>query len=273
MAASAKSYPHPVLGNEDDLQGKFNPQMSYTLRPYRVDIEYNVDLQNKTLEKLAKSKKAYFALEVECPATFFRQMFTYYSNKGTIEIDAAKLRERVTVSFYLCAATTIDNYRPDGLHADYGDLSFRIEKGDVLADGGSGSFIATKTFDPHRAPVRSFVKIQKGTHKGPMRVDYENEKILIELSPEDWEQYVGAGKSGVGNLHASVVFPVLVDALYALRDRSSDYGSFEWFDRLQTICVEQRIDTDDPLKGAQQILNNPVSRGLTELRSLVDADE
>jgi len=72
MAASSKSYPFPVLGNEDDIKGLFKPSMRYTLEPNEVVIECEFELSNPTIEKLIAENKAGYFVQVECGNTFYR---------------------------------------------------------------------------------------------------------------------------------------------------------------------------------------------------------
>ena len=152
-----------------------------------------------------------------------------------------------------------------------------VESGDILADGGSGSFYVTKQFDPLNAPASSFIKIAKGTlKKGPMIIDYEGDFLTIELSEEDHATFLDAKVlSTVHSLHAMLVLPALAEALHVLADQSkkAEYGDKRWFERLQSICREQKIEIDDPFVAAQKILVNPVARGLKEILTLNPSED
>lgn len=277
MKVNSKSYPHPVLGNEDDLGGFFRvAPFHYELKKEDITLNPIFNLKNAAIEELIRNGKASFVTEVECRSTFFR---TSYSTGKTIDrftIPAKLVRERVTVGFYVCADKDIPGYKPSECHPDYEGATFDIEVGDVLAVGGYTSFIAEKNFDPLRPPVSSFMSIREGGHhEGPMQIDYENEKITIILSKADWRNYldVRGQKLAEGMLHASIVFPVLIDAIHQVQNGNGDYIDMSWFGRLEAILDGNSLRSKEPFEAAQKILETPLSRGLQSVESLLGTNE
>ena len=179
------------------------------------------------------------------------------------------MRERVDVSFCVCATQDIQDYSPEGIHPDLAGEPIAVEKGDVLADGGTGSFMADKTFDPLKAPVSSFMKIKEASEKSaPMAIEYGGDQIIIKLSKDDYKNYVFARKFAPSSLHSSLVLPALVDVLYVINKDDGRYEGSQWFDRIKQICRERDIVLDDPLIAAQRILGKPVERSLKEVKTL-----
>lgn len=269
---TAKSYPYPVLGSADDIEGVFNPSFHVTLSPEVVLVEYSIDLRNETIETLLSQGIVVYAIQVECKSTFFRKTFTSSKNIGNFEIPSQRLREKVTVSFNICAVHSIPNYQPKGCHPDYSGLAFSIEKGDILADGGEGTFIAEKSFDPLSAPVSSFMKIQPASYSnGPMQVDAENDDIIIRLSKDDYDKFLALKDIDTANLHASVVFPALVDVLHSMNtNKDSSIESYSWYMRLTEICRVRKIDIEDELNAAQTLLGNPLERNFIDQMRILE---
>lgn len=268
-----QSYPYPILSDGNDVEGVFNPTFSYTLRPQLIETEFTFDLKNQTLENLVKEKKAKFVIEMECNTTFFRETFTSFDSKGSINIEANRLRDKVDVGFYLCAETKIKDYRPAGLHRDYGTASFPIEPGDILADGGRCSFIADKKFDPLNAPTSSFIKMGDPLKKpGSMIIDYDGDILQIRLPQEEYEKYQDTKNQAVHPVVSMLVLPALAEALRVMNEeeKRADYEEKKWYIRLKAICREQRIRDDDPLDAAQKILGYPLLRGFNQLFSITD---
>jgi len=148
MSVNSKSYPHPVLGNEDDVRGSFDVEFRYELSRESVVLDAIYKLKNNAIEDLIKKEKASFVLEAECRSSFFRAVRSSKNAEERWILPARLLRERVSVNFFICADTDIKNYAPGDCHPDYEGFSFEIESGDVLALGGGCSFIAEKSFDP-----------------------------------------------------------------------------------------------------------------------------
>lgn len=273
MRVNSKSYPHPVLGNEDDLGGFFKVEFKYELGKDEIVLNPAFSIQNKSIEDLIKSGKASFMAEAECRSTFYRRCFPARKPTGRFSIPSKMLRERVAVGFYVCADQDIRDYRPSDPHPDYKGAAFDIEAGDILAIGGYSSFIAEKNFDPLRPPISSFMSIMEGNqYQGPMQIDYESDKITIFLSKEDWKNYmeVRGQKLAEGILHASIVLPVLVDAVYQVANRSGDYEDKNWYGRIEAILDSKGLREKDPFESAQKILENPISRSFSGINSLFE---
>lgn len=272
------SYPHPVLGNEDDVSGKFDPSYTRAMGRDLVALRFEFKLQNKTLEKLLKEKRAVFTVEVECASTFFRTVFSTYEKEAVFQIDAAKIREAVSLGFFIRATEPIKNYVIDGCHPDYKGFSFEIDPGDVLAIAGYSEFIAEKDFDPLKPSISSFIAIKENTKRehGLMEVDYDDpEKITIRLAKSDWRNYlaVKTRKSAASVLHASIVLPVLADAILLVEKGDELSQDSHWFKRLNIILEQKSLsDEKSPLVAAQKILQLPIERGLGGMIELSDQE-
>lgn len=267
MKTSALSYPYPVIGNENDVEGRF--VVSKFVRTSDSDnmrFDYEYEVTNSTLADLITEKKAVFMAQVECSGTFYRKAFPASETTGSFKIGTNELREKVTIRFYVCAVADISDYLPEGSHPDYAGFGFDIEKGDVLALGGSTSFIAEKTFDPLRAPVDSLFRIKPGKNLTEAEPEFDQEKIVIVLPEDDYKLYLDAmGRKMNDNIHATVVYPVLVEALNLMKFDPSDYENYTWFGRIKQICIDNGYSIDIPLAAAQKILSNPVGRNFKQL--------
>ena len=277
MKVNAKSYPHPVLGNGDDLGGVFKVEMTYELSRDAVVLNPAFTLKNTGIDELIRKGKASFVAEVECRSTFYRRSFSTRNESGKISIPAKLLRERVTVSFSVCADQDIRGYKPTDAHSDFdGAPPFDLESGDILAVVGQISFTADKSFDPLRPPVSSFMSIREGTHhEGPMQLDYESEKITVVLSKADWKEYLGVrGQKPVqGVLHSAIVLPALVDAICKTQSADgADYQDMNWYGRLDSILEAKSLKDKDPFEAAQIILDSPASRGFSGISALINSD-
>ncbi len=275
MKVSTKSYPFPVLGNLDDISGIFSPAMDYTLEPSQVTLDCTFELENETIEGLIDTGDASFYVQLECPSTFYRRTYSSSERSLRIELVAGDLRDKVNVTFLVCSNVQIPEYSPVGVHPDLAGEPSYVEVGDVLADGGVGFFIADKTFDPLKAPISSFMKINKGSAKtGPMVIDYEDEQIIIVLSEEDYDRYLYVKNYAPNILHSSLVLPALTDVLYTMKYDRKAHEDQPWYARLQQIIVQQKIDMSEPIVAAQQILGQPLQRSFDEIKKVaVEEDD
>ena len=267
MSTNSVSYPYPVVGNSNDIDGRFVVnRFERSTDPDNYTFRYDFEVTNKSVSELISQKKAQFVLQVECSGTFQRFAIKSFESTGVFQLPTSQLREKVTIRLFVCATENLEDYSPDGMHEDYEGIVFSIERGDVVAVGGTVSFIAEKTFDPLRAPYSSLFRIKKGKIKGQIQADFEQDKILIIVPEDNYKDYVKVlSRKMNDNIHATVVFPVLVEALNLMKKQPDDFRDLTWFDRIDDICRQRSYNRELILETAQKILSNPVGRNFKEL--------
>lgn len=271
MKAKNLSYPHPVLGNGDDMAGNFSWVAECDIWADLVTIRPTYLLEHEGLDELIRGGYACFTLEMQCWSTFYRKSFECLRNWTEITLPAQNLRWRVDLGFFVCSKKDLPEYRPVWLHSDYGNCTFSISRGDVLAIGGETSFVADKDFDPMRPPAGALMQIcTLPLMSWPAEIDYSDRKIKICLSKDDRKRYSGLPKSCEDMLHGLVVFPVLLDALYEWKKQGeSNYANTEWFAKIWSIVSSKKLDDCVPFEMAQRILQDPISRALTGIDQLL----
>ena len=96
MRVSGHSFPHPVLGLGDDIDG--NCDAKYLIDYEDTDkykITVNYVLNNSTLSGLISEKKAEYVCEISCSTTIFRKCFESFSPIQKMELPKSSLRNRV----------------------------------------------------------------------------------------------------------------------------------------------------------------------------------
>lgn len=281
MKISEISLPHPVLGIRDDIKGDFivDPKILIDIEEIRMSIDYK--LEENTLSDLIKANKASFLTEVSCASTIFRKSYKSKNKKAEIIISAEYLREKVEINFFIVANETMDDYRPIGINPDYGNNKFLISNGDILAYGGSGSFIIEKDWRRLKK-LSSFIFIDKGDFKkGPAEYDLSGDRILIKLSEEDYVRTKNfQGVPNVANLfHSGIIYPALLYAISNIyHDRDSFIGVCNWADYIDNMISNdlelKDLDQDNPESWpcmAQQILKNPLDRTLSSIELMIES--
>jgi hypothetical protein len=270
MAASV-SYPHPVLGNVDDVTiGKIEPEVAYKAADEIVEIEVrNLTTGNPTLDLMVADGRACWGIRVQCARTYLRSEFTTAEEVRNITFDGHDLEGRVELEIVLFASKATSGYRPAGAHPDYGTTTFDLEPGALLGVGPGFSFEVDKQFDPLRAPVASIMRVSKGEHPvGPFRLALEDEFVEIILSHEDWGHYAGVKDRVPGVLHVALVLPALVEAVR----RMGEFSGRRWADRLRSMTEVHQVDITQPLEAAQQLLQEPLTRAFNELNAALDKE-
>jgi len=276
MKLSSRSYPYPVVGNRDDVPGAaFQAALEMTSDKQAVYLDAQIKCSSKTINDLVKKGDASFVIHVECSNTLYRKAFEFDQQTHRVQISSDTLNDAVEVNVFTRAKKNLSGYRVDKAHSDYGNVAFTVEKGDILAVGDSHVFYVEAPFDA-LSPIGSIMQITETQKDGdqPMQVQYGGQKILIELSKKDFEDYKRLKTlEGVSAaLTMGIVLPVLVDAIYILQKGEED-DDLRW-----VRSLKRRIDDvgmkleDDPLETAQRILELPLKRTLASAAKLSEAD-
>jgi len=271
MNYNNRTYPHPVLGIDNNYQDSFEANLKVSADVGKISISIAYNMLNNGLNKLIKDRKASFCAQIYCKGTLFREVYkSFKALPDKIELESYKLHELVEVDFFVCACEDITNYTNTEFSDIYKGYSFLIEQGDILAYGGKGIFHANKAFEELKS-VSAFMNIDAGDKKKmPMYNYYEGDKITIYLSQDSYELYqkVKNEKSYINTLHSSVVLPALSEAIrFLLSNESNDYKDKKWYYLLEKLIVSNQ--TDDPLQTAQKILDLPINRSFESLYEII----
>lgn len=277
MKLNERSYPHPVLGNKDDVPGvAFQATLEMSADKQFVYLNTEVSCSCAYINSLIVAEKAHFVLHVECGNTLFRKAYEFNDPKYRVSIPADNLNDAVEVNVFVCAKSDILGYRIPEAHPDYEETSFDIGHGDILAIGEGRIFYIDSDFDA-LSRIGSIMQISESPQDGdiPMDVSFDEEKIIIWLSKKDFADYktLKLNEAVRGPLTTTIVLPVLIEALRLIADESAEYDD----DKRWVRALKQRIKkvgettNKQPLFLAQKLLELPVKRALSSARTLAEA--
>lgn len=275
MNYNSRTYPHPVLGVDDDFindinKDTFKPTLVISSDFRKIKLEVTYQLNNVELLKLINNEKAEFCMQLYCRSTMFRQALSTKKQTDIFDLKATLLRDEVEVDFFICALENIPKYSNIQFNPIYKNISFDIETGDIIAFGGSTTFFANKSPE-ELENVSSFMSIDTENKVDvPMYNDYDDDKITIILSQEDYTnyQFIKKEKLLVSTLHSSIVMPALAEAIRFMKSHEgTDYQSKKWYILLSELI--EKNQTDDPLQSSQKILDLPVNRSFDSLYNLI----
>ena len=277
MRLSARSYPHPVLGNRDDVpSAAFQATLEMSTDRQYVYVNVKVACSCETLNALIKENRAAFVLHIECSNTLFRRAYEFQPMEYRISIPADNLNDAIEVNVFAHAICDIPDYHIPEAHSDYGDAIFDIRCRDILAVGEGQVFYIESKFDSLKN-IGSIMQISVSKKDGdiPMEPDFNGEKIVIYLSKNDFEDYkVLKHHEGVrGHLSTTIVLPVLVEALHILKEKDESAGIEDPRRWVRTLARRiEGMDTQmEVFQLAQKLLELPIKRALASARGLVDA--
>lgn len=280
------SLPNPVLGKNDDVEGAYRVEFLFELGREEIKVSLNHDLSNKTLLEKIEKKQVIYTTEVICTKTDFRKTFKSLNANQAIVLSTSELRDRVDLQFFITSEEEMPDYKIEGSNPDYGNETFLINKGDVLAYGGETFFIAAKGYA--LMTVSSFmIIVSSEIEEGPMYIDLsDDEKVIIKLSKKDFEKYNYCKAHGYKDVypifHASIAFPALLHILYSMHGNSDEHEGKSWYENLnwriknQKSFVDENLDisnTNEIPKIAQLLLGLPINRSFDSVGGIVERIE
>lgn len=276
MKFSRRSFPHPVVGNEDDVEGAaFQAAISVHNDRLNYFIKVNIQCSSTTIAKFLKKGDVVYMMHVECGNTLYRSAMEFTEDEHEFMIPGENLNSTVEVNVIAQAKKDIAKYRVDKAHSDYGDATFPVTAGDILAVSEGSTFDADINFDMLKS-MSSIMEIKKLGDAGdaPMAIDLTDEKINIYLSHVDFENYkiIRGHKVLAASLIATLVLPALVEALTTLQGDPSDVEDMRW-----CRCLKRRIEhagaslETNPLKLAQDLLELPIKRAFMSARTRLES--
>lgn len=262
------SYPYPVLGNQDDFpESEFtvlsvsNPVVTEEDTTFRFDLS----LSNESLNDLIAGRKAKIITEVSCRETYHKTTLTNYSLESDVTLPTSMIHGDITVRAWIVADSELHNYKPVGIHEHYGDNIFYVEKGDILAEGPEFWFRVDDEPAHSNKPNSSFIVIGCGADgTGPADIDYDQSgRIIISLRSEDYLKFASVSRDPEARkiLHASLILPVLTQALLAFCDPET-FEQYHNPNLEQYLRINKITDFENPLSLAQEILQFPITRTL-----------
>jgi hypothetical protein len=272
MVASNISYPHPVLGNGDDISiGEISPTVAYEISDEAILLSVDgLTSGHADIDQMLKDGDAIWHLRIQCSRTYMRENFAANDSSFEVRLRGEDYEGMVDVDATIVARSDITDYRPAGLHEDYEDEKFQLRAGEVIGVGPTFRFLVDKVYDPLKAPVSSLVRITKGEHKdGPFTLVLDDDHIIVRLSKADWHEYDGIRDRVPTVVHSAIVLPALAEAIRKIREHFDTL----WGGRLADLLEANGIDADAPLAAAQKILASPITRTFDEVNTALDRGE
>lgn len=281
MKLSRRSYPHPVVGNWDDVPGAaFQATVEMSADKENIYLDVNIQNSSATIRHLVDTSRAAYAVHVECTNTLFRRAIEFREDSKRIPIRGDQLNDAVEVNVFAVATQDTSGYVVDRAHPDYEGAAFDVKKGDILAVGEGRVFPVESSFDV-LGRIGSIMQIDGATEDGdlPMRIDFNGEKIRLILSKEDFKTYklMRHDEALSSVLTTAIVVPALLETLHYIgsEEGGEDVEGLEvlrWYRvlarRIEALGLE---DESDNLAKVQRLLELPVKRALVSARSLAEA--
>lgn len=275
MKAKEMSLPYPVLGIQDDITPLL-PQnaVNIAFKEEEDNFLVSIDLTytNADIGQLIAAGKATYICECTCTKTFYRKDHHSTTPHFDFTIPRHHVCGRINFLCSIVVTQPIGAYHNQGFHEDYGDATFDMERGDLLAIFPEAWYDTELQYDKLQA-AGSFMQFNRNLDEKEEHTRFvlDRDKIEIVLPQALFDIYdTPSIKSAAVVLHTSFVLNALTFALTALGREPEKYSQYLWAraityrmkteKELQPYGNIEDCDPQDVLELAQKLLKNPYQR-------------
>lgn len=281
-----RHFPHPVLSHfSDDV---INCAFQTTIRPTATQTTYQFSTiaktSNQDILRLIEEQKACYTYHIECPSSRYRTVVKSFEEQTNFEIPSDYLDGKVSVCSLIIATTELHSYKNRNFHTDYGETTFKIKKGDILAVASDVVFFADKHIDPlKRIPSIFTVMVDNNPEAPPLDIDFVGNKVVIKLSKENFQSYkiLSTNQNLQPTVASLVVLPALISLIEVIKGEVDiEYEERRWYrvltNKLKDIGIDPQNSNsfvDSNIVIAQKLIGDPLSNALQALEQYETEDE
>ena len=267
-----KAWPHPVLRprayGDDYPRAEFQVEIGVERRQGSTSVEVSADfeLSDSSLLDLLRQSKARYALLIKSPKTHCRLLLESYRSSIKQSFSAGQLSGRVSLAPFLICTNALPAFRSEGWHADFGQRTFDVPAGAVLAEDVDKEYWIDTADE---APLGSIFghKPLDTVVDGHWEVELDQDRVWIVMSAADDARYEAARKRTNNQaegqyLMNGLYLPALLSVLKDVDQNPAEYEGYRWFasldQRLELVgCLPLGSPNSNRLADAQKILEHP----------------
>lgn len=283
---SSFSYPYPVIGNTDDVLSQIgihrNTEVRYS--PDEVLLSFRVQTDNDELLKYLETDQLKVVAKWNCSSTMASGYLDLSDSRRKVDgfryetvLDQEEVAGNVEVDVFVVAIQDFPSFCWEKTNPEFGNFTWQVAPGDVVAYFGSFRFNVQKMFDPINPPISSLLHIQRNKdQKSDMVLNYDNgEQAVLHISDKTADLLVNQDDSVK---LALVIFPALLQMICDVKRQLDDDVALHelelpWQRVLWELVIRAGREDDEPMEIAQGLLtgtSGPVARALTDLEKLRD---
>jgi hypothetical protein len=287
MKLRTEAFPYPVLSpdtheNNDYIDTAFQCSIDTTQVTDEngtqfIKLEYEILLSNDEIINLIENKTASYMLDITCPATGFKNIYSLASNSGSVSIEIGNLYQRVEIYPLIVVTSKVDDFTSEDLNLEYvysnetgKDVfrKFQLNPGDMIAFDEP----TIKYLDYEPLGLKSLLKVV---------LDNELDEDSYSIDPNHDNELVVRMGAQIKTLWDNtqtreyLFMPVIKDCiLIAIDEYRRDKESVQerkWAKLfLEVIDYEQGIDVDTTIDDLNMIAQKVSKKfGLAKIKSKV----
>lgn len=283
MRSFSNDYPWPALTPEgnDFPEGRFQIGVSGA---GGMGSDFTFTLQSELdcpgIAEQIEMGNAQCMLRVDSPGTAYRRLIPVNQNGTTdFTVPSQGVTSVIRFTAIVVATKEVQGYRPEGMNDTYfGTSRFAIGAGSILAVSNTEVVYLDSELDKRSSSI-AYISLDR-EQSDPIRAYFDQDRINISLGEGTFEKYkiLRNDPSTRRYIIGLITYPVIIDALYNVRDSAEQYEQYTWFQvlsqRLEGMGGATSLESEPGLAPyANKILDDVISRSLSGLDSLIETDE
>lgn len=272
MSLNNFSYPHPILGNYDDITIGLKDDCVAaftTTTDYYHEYRFVLSLEDNTVLELIKNHKAKYAVNVKCKRTLYQDRILSESNEVIVRIPRNYVLGKLDFQI-LVIATEEFNYRNPLANPIFMGCSFDIQPGDPLVFFPNQYDYLDITYHTLRHYSSILVPIPNEDLDDNDILVVTDERIKVNLSPGTFQMFkdVNTRENSV-EIISSIVQVALTTALFKLfigdGDSIPEADEIRNNEKAWVVAILTRMRNENGMPSIEDIMDSPY----TEIPSLV----
>lgn len=264
MSLNSFLYPHPILGNSDDILIELGEDCVDAVVATSDDshnYRFVLKIEDPTILDIIASNKAKYAINVKCRGSLYQDRVISESNELIVKIPRTYALGRVDFEIFVIATEAFMYHNPKA-NPVFMDCSFEVNPGDPLVffppkwDNLDITYHTLKHYSSILVPVPND-KLQDNDI-----LVVTNEKIEVNLSRDTFNLFKEVNKEkNSPEIISSIVQTALTTALLKLFTGSIDdveeVGDIQTCELAWVEAIVNRMQNEDGMPSIEQVFENP----------------
>lgn len=270
------NFPYPVITpvrNDFNNMGSFHADISFDKASNVLNVK--CVLTNETIKNCIDKDYMQYLVIISCSQSRYRSALQQKENLFMINLDPNVLNKNVTIQAFIVVKKEIHNFDTSHLSKIYNGINLSYEIGNYVAI--SDKYNLKIDFGN---TSKSFIKINKNDNVKDIEVNVDESKILVTLSPKNFQNYDNYRNDKNYNniISYNIIISSITSAIYQIINddevNSEDYAWLEAMLDTADMSLENIIDSPGEVqKLITTVFKNPVARLFDSLDNLSDNEE
>jgi hypothetical protein len=254
MHTAGYSFPHPVLGNADDVQGSLKVKMRVDRNESRMIEFSNIQIENTNgyIAGLIAAGQANYFVRIYCSATMSTWLLEY--RNANIQVSENDLVAKAEVQVYIISKVQISNYSDASFNSQFAGTVFEVAANEVLGISGKLNVPIEKINE--RLGLGNIFKFFQQESGKPINFEFTRDKIYINYPVTKKGEHPPRAMFEKRPWTAFQIFivPAIAEALRYVDDNNEKVKNLEWYQVIDSILPESERD-GNYFSQAQTLLN------------------